>query len=120
MTYPDPLAETDTLATTLFVIVTVAWAPVPFPVMLYNGTAPKEPLEYPIPALVIAVDDIAAPFCSIIPVGPVVAPSLTFLPIVKFALFVASILTFNFRGNVVIEFGNNLAVWAFLFPSFGL
>ena len=78
--------------------------------MLYNGTVAKEPLEYPIPALVIAVDDKEAPFCSIIPVGPVVEPSLTFLPIVKFASFVASILTFNFRGNVVIEFGNNLAV----------
>ena len=99
---------------------TVAVASSPLPVILYKGTLLKEPLEYPTPTLVVESEFKGEPIFSIIPVGPDVAPSLTFLPTTKFALLVPSIITLNFRGKVVIVFGNNLCVCAFLFPSFGL
>ena len=99
---------------------TVAVASSPSPVILYKGTPLKEPSEYPTPTFVVESEFIGDPTFSITPVGPVVAPSLTFLPTTKFESVVPVIITLNFRGKVVIAFGNSLCVCAFLFPSFGL
>ena len=64
-------------------MVIVAVASSPLPVILYKGTPLKEPFEYPTPTLVVTSDCIVCPTFSIIPVGPDVEPSLTFLPTTK-------------------------------------
>ena len=67
--------------TTPLAIVTVAIAPVPLPVIEYNGTLLYCPSEYPIPGFVIDLALIGPPVDSINPKGSVeLVPSLTFLP----------------------------------------
>ena len=127
LTYPVPPALTDTLDTfPAAFMVTVADATSPLPVILYKGTLLKVPGEYPAPTILADNVLTVPPLFSIIPPGNGKSvPKLTLTPIPNalssaLPVVIASTGTLTFLGNTEIEFGNNLCVCAFLFPSFGL
>ena len=113
--YPDPEAVIVKPVTLPPETVTLAAAPVPWPVILYNAT-PFVFESYPSPPIdIVGVPCIGAPTSSTTPIilswsSSVMAPSLTFVPGTKsFALPTASlILTLTLRGKVLIALSGNI------------